>query len=173
MDLTIDARGLAVITADLNATQKQVQAAMRSTLPKVATWLKARSVKGLSHELDVQQKIMRRRLKSFRLRSTDDGGAVQVWYGLDPIAMIYLVGKTATRVPARAAPGSFIAGKGDRRQVFKRIGSKRLPIQKQVLEIQDQAQTWIEDKLVGGDEFQARFYEIFEHELQWRTRTRK
>ena len=177
MELRIDAPALGVIVADLAATEPQVEAALRSTLTKMAAWLRALSIRGLSKELQVGVKVMRRRLKTFRLRKSADGGSIQVWYGLDPIALIHLRAReTRTGVTAgkHRRAGAFIAkGKNNNEQVFKRNSKARLPIEKQTLAIQDKAQTWLEDVAIGGAEFERKFLSTFEHELKWRTRTPK
>ena len=177
LNLEIDAAGLERLARDLQATERQAERALRSTLGKMASWLRVRSVRGLSKHLQVQQKILRRRLKSFRVKKTADGSEVTVWYGLDPIALIYM-GARETRAGVTAGkhrrPGAFIArGRSGNRQVFKRKGEGRLPIEKQTLDVQDKAQDYIEDNLLGAAEFEAQFYRTFEHELQWQTRTRK
>lgn len=173
VDIEIDASQLQLAVTDISATQQQAEKALNSTLGKMATWLKAKSVRGLSAALDIQQKVIRRRIKSFSLRRNSDGSEMTVFYGLDPVALIYLGPKKRPRgVSAsggRYVPGGFIA-KG---QVFKRKGSARLPIEKQVADIKDAADTFIEDHLLGTAEFEAQFFKIFEHELKWQTRTQK
>ena len=136
-------------------------------------------MRGLSQHLAVQQKVIRRRLKSFRLQRKAGGSEITVWYGLDPIALIYLKAKQNKRPGGgvRAYGGRFVksafiaAGKNGKEQVFKRRGKARLPVDKQRADIEDKAGTYIEDQLVGTAEFEARFFKTFEHELQWRTRT--
>ena len=63
IELTIDTKGLEGVIDELGAMPQQVQAAMRSTLTKMAGWVRTRSTRGLSKELALQQKIVRRRLK--------------------------------------------------------------------------------------------------------------
>lgn len=177
INLNVNADGLQRIVLDIMATEKQAERALRSTLSKMASWLRVRSLRGLSPHLQVSQKILRRRLKSFRLRSSAEGGEITVWYGLDPIGMIYLNArqtKSGVTAGKHRRDGAFIAaGKNGSRQVFKRRGSARLPIEKQTLDIQDKAQTFIEDRLIGTAEFEAQFFKTFEHELKWQTRTRQ
>lgn len=172
MEIRIDASGLDDIARELRASPAQASAALRSTLRKMASWLRAQSVRGLSKALDVQQKVIRRRLRQFRLRTAEDGASIDIWYGLDPIALIHL-GARQTRKGVRARrhirEGAFIAtGRGGNRQVFKRRGRARLPIDKQTLDIEDRANVWIEDELIGTADFERRFLDTFEHELRWR-----
>lgn len=171
IDLDIDAEQLRIAVADVSATQQQAEKALLSTLAKMATWLQAKSIKALSAELGIQQKVIRRRLKKFGLRKRNGGAEITVFYGLNPIALIYLSPKKrAGGIGAsggRYVKGGFIA-KG---QVFKRRGAARLPIEKQVAEIKDQADVYIEDHLLGTAEFEAKFFQLFEHEIKWRTQT--
>lgn len=176
MELRIDAPALGTIATELGGTADQVEAALRSTLAKMASWLRALSVRGLARELQIGVKVMRRRLKAFRLRKSADGASIAVWYGLDPVAMVHL-GARQTRAGVTAGKhkraGAFIAGKGEGRQVFKRRSAARLPIDKQTVDIQDKAQAWLEDEAIGGAAFERKFIATFEHELKWRTRARK
>jgi hypothetical protein len=72
----------------------------------------------------------------------------------------------------RFVDGGFIAsGKRGGRQVFKRKGRARLPIEKQRAEIEPKANTFLESKVVKAAEFEAQFFKTFEHELKWRTQT--
>lgn len=175
IDLQIDSESLHQVALDLAATDAQAQQALNSTLGKMAGWLRSKSVKGLSQHLAVQQKVIRRRLKSFRIQRRANGSEVTVWYGLDPIALIYLQakqGKDGVKAyGGRFVKSGFIAqGRNDNRQVFKRRGKARLPIDKQRAAIEDKATTYIEDQLLGAADFEARFFKTFEHELQWRMR---
>jgi hypothetical protein len=176
VNLQIDAESLKGVALDLAATDAQVNKALNSTLVKMAGWLRSKSVKGLSTTLAIQQKVIRRRLKSFRLQRRAGGSEITVWYGLDPIALVYLQAKQ-NKTGVKASGGRFVQsgfiakGSNGNRQVFKRRGKGRLPIEKQRAEIEDKASTYIEDQLVGAAEFEARFFQTFEHELQWRTQT--
>ncbi|AWM89121.1 hypothetical protein C4E04_11925 [Microvirga sp. 17 mud 1-3] len=177
IELDLEAQGIQSAILDLQATEAQVAKALNSTLGKMAAWMRSRSVKGLSSELQVQQKIIRRRLKSFRMKRTADGSSITVWYGLDPIALIYL-GARQTKQGVVAGKhkvdGAFIrTGRNGSRQVFKRRGAARLPLDKQRLDIEDKANTYLEDKVIGDVAFETQFQKTFEHELQWRTRTQK
>lgn len=174
VNLEVSTLGIERLVLDLNATEKQAEKALRSTLVKMASWLRTRSVRGLSKELEIQQKVLRRRLKAFRLKKSADGANITVWYGLDPVALIYLgarqtsSGVTAGRHKRKSA---FIAkGSNGNKQVFKRRGKARLPIDKQVLDINNKAETFLEDRLIGSSEFETYFMTVLERELKWRTR---
>lgn len=175
IDFEVDSSRITQMALDIAATEKQATKALRSTLNKMAAWLRVRSVKGMSKTLEIQQKIIRRRLKAIKFKQTNDGGVAKVWYGLNPVGLIWLGAKqTGAGVQAsggRFVPGAFIAkGKGGKQQVFKRRGSARLPLDKQQAAIKNPTEKYLESGLLNGAEFEAQFWKVFEHELQWQTR---
>jgi DNA-binding Lrp family transcriptional regulator len=171
------------IEAFLSATPKQVDQAIASTCVKMARWLTTKSVRELARHLNLPQKEVRRRLRTFRMHAVDKRRYIRVWYGLDPIGAIHL-GAKDQRAPGggvaayggRFFKGAFIAkgraGNGNasesNRQVFERVGRARLKIKKVTVALSDPAQTYIEDHLLGGHAFTDQFYKTFEHELTWR-----
>ncbi len=189
IDLDIHADRLSQLQVDLQATDTEVRQALRSALGKMARWMRTQSARGLSKELDLQQKAIRKRLKSFRARIKGKNVEVKIWYGLDPIDYSDLNPRqTRAGISAgkRRVPGAFIApALSGSQKVFKREGPKRRmsrgrysgqmrqPIEKQVVEISDQAGVWIEDEMLGSQQFDERFLTIFERELEWRTQKRK
>ena len=178
VNLDIDADQLHSVIDALAATERQAQQALNSTLPKIAAWMRGKSVKGLAGVTNVPQKVIRRRLKTFRLSKSASGSSITLWYGLDPVGMIYLNAKQGSG-GVRAYGGRFVKSgfiatpSNGKRQVFKRRGTARLPIDKQNAEIADKAGIYIEDRVFGTAEFEARFFQIFEHELSWRMQTQK
>lgn len=177
LNLEVDGAELARIADDLQATDAQAGKALFSTLNKMASWLRAESVRRLARHLKLPARIARRRLFRFALRRRGNGGEVVVFYGLNPIALVYMTArqtKTGVTAGAHKRKGAFIAqGRGKNQQVFKRRGKARLPLDKQTLEIYDEAQVFIEDNLLGTDEFDRKFLGFYEHEIKWRTRTQK
>lgn len=173
IDLELNTQQIEALQLELQATESQLRKALITTLNRLARWLRTQSARGLSRQLDIQQKIIRRRLKSFRVKQTGGEFNVRVWYGLDPISFIYLnprQNKKGVKAKRREIAGGFIADVGNgKRQVFKRKGRARLPIEKQIVEVADDATVFIEDELIGTDEFEAEFFKIFERELKWRT----
>lgn len=175
IDFEIDSSKLNQLVLDVAATEKQAAKALRSTLNKMAAWMRVRSIKGLSKSLEIQQKIIRRRLKAVKFKQTADGGVAKVWYGLNPVGLIWLGAKqTGVGVQAaggRVIPGAFIArGKTGKKQVFQRRGSARLPLDKKQAAIKEPSEKYLETGLVGSAQFEAQFWKVFEHELQWQTR---
>lgn len=166
--LDISEQGISQIVDELGATPAQCKKALRSTLSKMAKWMQTRTLKGLSAELQMQQKIIRRRLKKTNIVNTADGFAIKLWYGLNDVSLIHLGAretKKGVTAGKRKVDGAFIA-KG---QVFKRKGRARLPIEKQAVTIQKQANDYLEWAISQND-FDAQFFKTFEHELKWQMR---
>jgi hypothetical protein len=178
--IAIDEHGLEAIEAFLAATPKQVDAAMSSTLTKMARWLQTKSIRELAKHLELPQKEVRRRLRTFRLTKVAGGKGVRVWYGLDPMGMIHLNARQnkqgVSAYGGRFVKSAFIANgragmngpASSNKQVFIREGKARLPIKKVTVELGDKAQTYIDEHLLGSALFVEQFYKIFEHELTWR-----
>lgn len=176
IDFEFDSATINQLALNVAATEGQTRKALRTTLNKMAAWLRVRSVKGLSKSLEIQQKIVRRRLKTVKFKETADGGVAKVWYGLNPVAMIYLGAKKApggvSASGNRFVKGAFIAkgrGKSTSMQVFKRVGKARLPLQREEAAIQKTASDYLEGGVLKNAEFEAQFWKTFEHELKWRT----
>jgi len=173
INIDLDVSGIERTVQDLRATEAQVKKALTSALAKLSRWLRVQSLRGLSKQLQVSQKVLRRRLKTFRLKRSADGAEITVWYGLDPIGLIYL-GARQTRRGVTAGQhrrdGAFIARGKRRVQVFKRRGASRLPLNVERLSVSDSANIYIEDNLLGTAEMDRQFFKLFEHELRWQTR---
>lgn len=168
IEVQIGEHGISNIVAELQATPNQCTKALRSTLSKMARWLQTRTTKGLSAELQVQQKIIRRRLRKTNIIATSEGYTIRLWYGLNDISLIHLNAretKKGVTAGKRKVDGAFIA-KG---QVFKRAGKSRLPIEKQAVVIKKQADDYLESA-IDERAFEAQFMKTFEHELRWQTR---
>ena len=70
ISLDISAQGIEAIIAELEPTEKQVNAALSLTLNRMSKWVQTRTVKWLSAELQVIQKIMRRRMRKTSIRKS-------------------------------------------------------------------------------------------------------
>ena len=108
----VDSRKVDKLVLELGATSKQATLALRSTVSKMATWLRARTLPELSRKLSMQQKIVRRRLKAIKFKQSQQGGSAKLFLGLNPVALIYLQPKTTpTGISAqggRIVEGGFI-----------------------------------------------------------------
>lgn len=175
IDWQLDAQDLDRVALQIVQTEAQAQKALTSTLRKMANWLRARSVKGMSAELAIQQKIIRRRLKATRLKKSARGSEIGVWFGLNPVALVYLQAKQDKRKGGgvRAAGGRFVKGAfiarmpGEHRGVYSRRGKARLPIDQEAAEIESKTHDFIEHQTIDSAAFEAQFWKTFEHELKW------
>lgn len=168
ISLDISAQGIEAIIAELEPTEKQVNAALSRTLNRMSKWVQTRTVKGLSTELQVIQKVMRRRMRKTSIQKTSTGWTIKLWYGLNGISLIHLNAretKKGVTAGKHKRDGAFIV-KG---QVFKRSGKGRLPIEKQTLEIKAKADSYLEDQAFSSG-YQDQFFKTLEHELKWQMR---
>lgn len=173
MLLEIDPTELEGLAANVLATQKHCDKALRSTLVKAGRWLRAQTLKGLSAQLKVQQKVIKHRLRAAaKVKNTPHGPRVTIWYGLDPVALIYLGAKQnsegVSASGGRTIAGAFISrARSGSLQVFKRRDKARLPLDKQTAEIAIGSTHYLEHE-INSRLFEAFFYKTFEHELTWR-----
>jgi hypothetical protein len=166
--LDINAQGIEAVIAELEPTEKQAKAALGRALNKMAKWIQTRTVKGLSHELQIMQKIIRRRMRKTTIQKTNTGWTINLWYGLNEISLIHLNARETKRgvtAGKHKRDSAFIA-KG---QVFKRIGKGRLPIEKQTIEIKTKADAYLSGQAFT-DGYKEQFFKVLEHELKWQMR---
>jgi len=179
LSIEIDGRQVETLALAFGATEKQLEASLRSTYNRMGRWLRTRALRGLSVKLGIQQKILRSRVKSFRLQGGvgGKGEGAKVWFGLRDIPLIRLnarqSGKGVRASGGRYVEGAFIADYHGSRQVLKREGAARLPVRIVYAEIADPSNVYIEDELVGSASFDNQFFRFLEHELKWRTQILK
>lgn len=179
LSVDIDGESLNALAYSFGATEDQAEAALRSTYAKMGRWLRTRAMRGLSSKLRIQQKILRSRVKTFRLQGgiISGGEGAKVWFGLKSISLMRLnareFGKGVRADGGRFIEGAFIAKVGGKLQVLKRRGADRLPVDVQMANISEPSIVYIEDELVGSAEFDRQFFKFLEHELKWRTRILK
>lgn len=170
----IDRSQLDQLATELEATPKQVKLAFNAACKRTATTLRTLSARGLAGELQLRTiSLLRKRLKTLRLRGTDDG--VQLWYGLNEMPASWFKGRpketsTGSTLRGQSIEGAFVAKskfKG-RKTIFKRTTKARLHIQEQNLPVQDEATVYIEDKIF--DQTEAIFWKNFRRDLQARVR---
>lgn len=179
LEIDFDVDGIKSIISQFQASEKQVTAALRTTYNRMGRWVRTRAMRGLSSELKIQQAILRSRVRSFRFQGgiSKKGEGAKVWFGLRPIPLSRLNARKA-RGGVRAAggryvEGAFIANYHGRRQVLKREGRARFPVNVVYAEIAEKSQLYIEDELLGVGPFESQFLKFFEHELKWRTQILK
>jgi hypothetical protein len=154
LHLDIDAHQLGLVASELGATNAQVRAAISYACRRTATTLRTMAARALRDELQLRTiALMRKRLRSLRMRMRDGEGA-RLWLGLNDIPASWFQGRPQ-QTPAGAVvlgtlmPGTFVARsqfKG-RLTVFKRAGKSRLHIEEQNLPVADRALVLIEDEI--------------------------
>jgi hypothetical protein len=181
--LDFEFSGVDALQAELQATPKQVRAALSRAAGRTATTLRKRAARGLATELQLATVAhLRRRLKAGRIRGVSArgerfAGGAQLWFGLNPMPVGWFKGrpvKTArgARHRGREFEGAFVArGKAAGRKklsIFRRKGDKRLPIYEETIPVEDPMQVYLEDEvLVHASEI---FWTNFERDLRARVR---
>lgn len=181
LSVSVNGQELETLIFELRATREQAQKSLYSTMVKMAAWVRTRSLRGISEKVQIQQKILRQRVKTFRMggplsHATTDR-SVKVWYGLNAVPWARL-NPRATKKGGVTASGNrhdaeaFIAMSHGRKQVFKRMGRDRLPLEVVKADIEPEAMKYIELFVLASAEFESQFLKVFERELRWRTSTR-
>lgn len=172
----IDTTQLRAAGVELGATERQVKLALHAALNRTATSLRTLAARGLKSELELRTvSLLRKRLKSIKLRASKDGSSVQLWFGLNEMPVSWFKGRpkqtsSGAEMRGQSFAGGFVAKstfKG-RRTVFKRTSKKRLHIAEQNLPIQDKAVVFIEDKIF--DQTETIFWKYFTRDLDARVR---
>lgn len=149
----LDISALTAVANELGASEKQYKASFSRACQRTAATLRKMSGKGLKTELQLRTLgVMRKRLKSIRLRGSQEG--VQLWYGLNDMPVSSFKGRPRQDAGGAWAgkfyhEGGFVAKaqKKNKLTIFKRKGKSRLPIVEQLQSIKDQADIFVEDKI--------------------------
>lgn len=153
LQFDIDVKKLRTVADDLGASEKQYRAAFSRACNRTAATLRKMSARGLRNELQLRTLgILRKRLKSVRLKGKD--GGVALWYGLNDLPVSSFKGTVKQDAGGAWAgkfyhEGGFVAKpkSGRKRTIFKRTGKGRLPIREQLQHIKDQADIYVEDEI--------------------------
>lgn len=154
LNFDIEWSELQAVAGELQASEKQFKAALSRACNRTAATLRKMSSRGLKDELQLRTlAVLRKRLKSIRLRSKGAAGVV-LWYGLNDLPVSSFKGrvrqtKEGADFRGHQFKGAFVAKSGikGKRTVFKRTGTGRLPIAEQLMPIKDQADIFIEDEI--------------------------
>ncbi len=145
--VTIDADQFTALKKRFNATKQEVQDALRD-----ATKDTADDIKGLDSELGAALKIAPELLKNrITLRYRYKSGNGMFWFGMNPINLGSLNpkqnGQSVIAGPVTVnGPGAFISEKMGG-QVFRRYGTHRLMITKQVYDIANISRETVREKI--------------------------
>lgn len=182
INLKIDNHQLQEVADQLEATEKAVAKAMRSTIAKMGRWLRVRAGRAIREETQLKAEHLRKRLKAMKVKVTSNGAYGGVWIGLNPIDLKYLFPEqdglgVSAGPPGRSQSyeGAFMGPRPGslapklRGHVFKRTGKARTPIERQAFDIMSSAEKGLDKNIFKG--FEEQFYKVFERELKWRMQT--
>lgn len=132
LQIEVDATRIVRLADAFGANIKQMKAAQFRALNKTLRWVRGRSVKAISHELNIPQKLAKQRVAHFLAKRSSQHG--RVYAGLNPISARRLgkvkqLKRGGVRVGRHKFDDAFAVdtGKG-RLKVFRRTGeAKRKP----------------------------------------------
>lgn len=167
-DIHVNKKDLNHLTDVYGLLDDQAEAAAYRAIRKTANWMKVIASREISKEMKLAQKVVRQRLKVFM----QDRQALQakIWLGLYSIRASQLANtmsqtRTGTTVGRHRFPGAFVATmKTGHRDVYKRRGQARLPIDIQQLDISDKARKVLLDVSRRTD---RRLMEVLHQELNY------
>jgi len=157
----VSAKGLDEIAAEWKASPKLVEQAMRTATVRVTRWAASQARRNIAKEVKVTGRVIKGRMV------VDLKGEFgRVWFGLSPIPLKHLSPrKTSTGISAGPVkvPGGFAVKKYGR-NIFKRTGPKRGPIEMQALDIEARALPFVFDI---AQKVESKFLVEFENALAW------
>ena len=184
ISLQLDPRQLEQTALELDATEREVKLAMRSTVSKMAGWLRTRAGRVIRKETLLKHEQIRRRLKSIRVKVRANGVTGGVWIGLNEIDLAGLTpeqdgfgvsagppGRSRSYENAFMGPRPGVLASKLNGGVFRRTTAKRLPLERLGMPIKSDAEKALDSDVFKG--FEDQFYKVFEHELKWRMQSQK
>lgn len=158
------------------ATNRELNAASNRAIRKTITWIKSKTLKEVSTQSGVQQKVLKDRARTSVDTSKKEG---KFWFGVWRVSLARLNPKQ-TKKGVKAGlrgsiyrEGAFLAPLKNstlfKYQVFKRAGKKRLPIIKQVYDFRVSADT-IKNKIMP--QVPGEVTKKLRQELNWETSKR-
>lgn len=172
----LDWSRLVAVGEELGATDRQVKYALSRAMRRTEATLRKMSTKGLTKLLQLRAaSALRNRLKGIKLRSSPGQDGMRLWYGLNGLPVSSFKGRprnagNGAEFRGTQIDGGFVAkskAKG-KQTIFKRKGKERLPIEEQLLPIEDQAIVFIEDEVF--DQVLDIFWGHFQRDLQARVK---
>lgn len=153
---------------------KHIPAARSAALNRAAKAVQTEVVRGMSAQEHIKQKIIRRRIRfQSRDRATQSKAYSQIFIITTPMPVIYQ-GQARQDKKGTTAGGSHYSGafiktmnhSGNHTGVYKRVGSRRLPIK----EVKKQLTFNLPQKTLDAANKRGKevFQSTFQHELQYR-----
>ena len=175
LDFEIDGRELAKIGEELQATEKEIRYAFSRALRRTASTLRKESSKGLQSELGLRRaKLLRRRLKDFRIKRGKTMGEVKLWYGLNNLPVSEFKGQVSEasggaqfrgKAGRHTIEGGFVRKKGGKgkKTILRRVKRTTYPVAETTLPINDKAAVFLEDEVFT--ELESIFWRAFRDDL--------
>jgi len=165
IDLAIDDKALDSIAKSMAATEKDIHLALTRALHKTTRWVMTHLARELARDTGLPNAVIKRRLQSHI-----DAKAHQsrIWLGLSPVSAGYLKPKAApggVKAGNKLFKNAFLVKNRAKPQVFKRVSKARLPIERQTVSIEQQADTVIEVNIMPT--MNKRLQTLFSQELRW------
>lgn len=184
----IDLEEIEAIQNIYSATEAQVRAAYNRALTRTAKTMRALTNKKIKDELQLKRmKDLRRRLQTFRLKSTSKQrklDELKLWFGMNDIPVSKLKGRMkpigskknpqgamfnpSGKVGTQSYDQGFIAKAYGRRSIFTRSTESRYPIKEARVSVADDLQDTIEDEIFS--ELSTVFMKHFETDLKGRVK---
>lgn len=163
MNLKVEAHGLEEIKVELERFGKEAQDALKVAVRETSRWANKQAIGKIAKVTGVQRTALRGR-QFLKVTVKDAYG--RIWMGFNPLKLSRMnprqTSSGVTAGPAKA-PGAFLVKHASgKSSVFKRVGSKRLPIEKPTFDIskgQEVAQEVAESlNAVLTENFRKAFY---------------
>jgi hypothetical protein len=149
------------VKALLGVLQKDMKAALRTSVRQTGQWANREGARGLAKATGVPLNVLRKGLRlKFQYQSVKGFSTARLWYGLNAISVKYL-GASQQRKGIRAKGvtyrGGFVSTALDGHS-FQRVGKSRLPIKRIERDINEKGVAYLAD---FEGRVAAKFVELF------------
>ena len=152
----------------IGATERQMTIAAMRALNKTAAWLKSQSAKQISSATNIQQKLIRKRLRMIKANPSSLRALVIARLHNIKASSLGAMKQTTSgaRVGRYSFSGAFVATMPNKyRSIFKRETKRSLPIEEITLPLEPTASNIIME--LANTEVMEKFDRYFEHELNF------
>lgn len=171
ISVKIDRNQIEELKNFFNSTARELDKASNRAIKKTINWARGKALKEVAEQSNIQQKVLKTRTRTSASPARKEG---RLWFGTYRISLIRLnakQNKKGVKAGTRGAifvKSAFLAPIKNSQlfthQVFKRVGKKRLPIEKQITDYSTSA-TGIRDKIMP--QISAEVIKKLRQELNW------
>lgn len=168
----IDDRKMEAIATEFAATPKQIEQAYGRAMKRTAGTLRRLATSGLKSKLGLRNtQALRRRIKEYRLKGSS-GKGVKLWFGVNDLPLSAFKGRPqkvadGVRFGDTVIKGAFIARRGGKRGVYRRLTDKAFPIDEARMPVSDRMMIYLEDQVFV--DLDTIFFKNFAAEIRART----